>query len=78
MDDALSYRETSLEPAALQTTVQVLMPTTTQLQHMIMGMQTVWVFGNSSSILSKFPTQPVSPSSQSCMPEMLGLARNGS
>ncbi|EXJ62697.1 L-ascorbate oxidase [Cladophialophora yegresii CBS 114405] len=28
------------------------------LQHMIMGMQTVWVFGNSSSILSKFPTQP--------------------
>ncbi|KAJ9612566.1 hypothetical protein H2200_004163 [Cladophialophora chaetospira] len=28
------------------------------LQHMIMGMQTVWVFGNSSSILSKFPAQP--------------------
>ncbi|KIW71105.1 L-ascorbate oxidase [Phialophora macrospora] len=28
------------------------------LQHMIMGMQTVWVFGNSSSILNKFPTQP--------------------
>ncbi|KAJ9641641.1 Multicopper oxidase aurL2 [Knufia peltigerae] len=28
------------------------------LQHMIMGMQTVWVFGNASSILSKFPTQP--------------------
>ncbi|KAL6241434.1 hypothetical protein RBB50_011698 [Rhinocladiella similis] len=28
------------------------------LQHMIMGMQTVWVFGNASSILAKFPTQP--------------------
>ncbi|KAI1610679.1 L-ascorbate oxidase [Exophiala viscosa] len=28
------------------------------LQHMIMGMQTVWVFGNTSSILAKFPTQP--------------------
>ncbi|KAK5026600.1 hypothetical protein LTS07_007534 [Exophiala sideris] len=28
------------------------------LQHMIMGMQTVWVFGNTSSILAKFPTEP--------------------
>ncbi|KAK5320666.1 hypothetical protein LTR93_006878 [Exophiala xenobiotica] len=28
------------------------------LQHMIMGMQTVWVFGNASSIMAKFPSQP--------------------
>ncbi|RMZ84255.1 hypothetical protein DV738_g803, partial [Chaetothyriales sp. CBS 135597] len=28
------------------------------LQHMTMGMQTVWVFGNTSEILAKFPSQP--------------------
>ncbi|KAJ4590774.1 hypothetical protein HRR83_007788 [Exophiala dermatitidis] len=28
------------------------------LQHMTMGMQTVWVFGNASSILAKFPSPP--------------------
>ncbi|KEF57337.1 L-ascorbate oxidase [Exophiala aquamarina CBS 119918] len=28
------------------------------LQHMTMGMQTVWVFGNASSILAKFPNPP--------------------
>ncbi|RMZ85906.1 hypothetical protein DV736_g6540, partial [Chaetothyriales sp. CBS 134916] len=28
------------------------------LQHMTMGMQTVWVFGNTSSILAKFPSPP--------------------
>jgi L-ascorbate oxidase len=28
------------------------------LQHMIMGMQTVWVFGDTSSILARFPSEP--------------------
>ncbi|KAL8386837.1 hypothetical protein RB595_010353 [Gaeumannomyces hyphopodioides] len=28
------------------------------LMHMVMGMQTVWVFGNASQILARFPQQP--------------------
>ncbi|KAL8351510.1 hypothetical protein RB598_006338 [Gaeumannomyces tritici] len=28
------------------------------LMHMVMGMQTVWVFGNTSQILTRFPQQP--------------------
>lgn len=28
------------------------------LQHMIMGMQTVWVFGNESQIFERFPEEP--------------------
>jgi len=28
------------------------------LAHMTMGMQTVWVFGNASSILARFPQPP--------------------
>lgn len=28
------------------------------LQHMVMGMQTVWTFGDTSQIVSKFPVEP--------------------